>query len=60
MFEQISGAMQTRMEYLEKIDQKDRIDGTERVKRLRQIPPETWHKCGLFSNVDFPCLHRTE
>lgn len=29
------------MEYLEGIDSKDRIDGTSRLKRLRQIPPET-------------------
>jgi len=29
------------MEYLEEIDSKDRIDGTPRLKRLRQIPPET-------------------
>lgn len=29
------------MEYLEEIDSKDRIDGTSRLKRLRQIPPET-------------------
>ncbi len=29
------------MDYLQKIDLQDRIDGTERMKRLRQIPPET-------------------
>jgi predicted O-methyltransferase YrrM len=29
------------MEYLEKIDTRDREDGTPRLQRLRQIPPET-------------------
>jgi predicted O-methyltransferase YrrM len=29
------------MEYLQEIDSTDRIDGTPRLKRLRQIPPET-------------------
>ena len=28
------------MEYLEELDTKDRIDGTHRMERLRQIPPE--------------------
>jgi caffeoyl-CoA O-methyltransferase len=41
MFKAISPAMQERMNYLEEIDKRDRIDGTERLKRLRQIPPET-------------------
>jgi predicted O-methyltransferase YrrM len=29
------------MKYLEKIDAEDRINGTPRMERLRQIPPET-------------------
>jgi predicted O-methyltransferase YrrM len=29
------------MKYLEQIDTKDREDGTPRIQRLRQIPPET-------------------
>jgi predicted O-methyltransferase YrrM len=29
------------MTYLEEIDARDRIDGTTRLQRLRQIPPET-------------------
>jgi len=41
MFEKISDAMKVRMTYLEEIDKKDRTDGTERIKRLRQIPPQT-------------------
>lgn len=41
MFELISDEMKKRMEILEEMDRKDRLDGTERLKRLRQIPPET-------------------
>jgi len=29
------------MKYLEQIDAADRMDGTPRAQRLRQIPPET-------------------
>ena len=29
------------MVYLEKLDNQDRLDGTPRMERLRQIPPET-------------------
>jgi predicted O-methyltransferase YrrM len=41
MFQNISPEMLARMSWLEKEDQKDRLDGTPRTKRLRQIPPET-------------------
>ena len=41
MFHAISTKLLQRMDYLEKIDQKDRNDGTPRMQRLRQIPPET-------------------
>ena len=41
MFSEIPISMQQRMEYLEKIDEQDRIDGSDRMKRLRQIPRET-------------------
>lgn len=41
MFELITEKMRNRMEYLESVDSKDRKDGTPRMKRLRQIPPET-------------------
>ena len=41
MFGEISDVMWQRMKYLEEIDARDREDGTERMKRLRQIPPET-------------------
>jgi len=41
MFHAISRAMQERMRKLEDIDATDRCDGTARLQRLRQIPPET-------------------
>ena len=41
MFHSIRQAILERMQYLEKIDSKDREDGTPRNLRLRQIPPET-------------------
>ncbi len=41
MFHTITAQMQARMKFLEDIDATDRQDGTERLKRLRQIPPVT-------------------
>ena len=41
MFREISQAMKERMAFLETIDRRDRADGTEKLKRLRQVPPET-------------------
>ena len=41
MFTEITDAMKKRMLSLEHIDTRDRSDGTEQSKRLRQIPPET-------------------
>lgn len=41
MFHDIPGAVLARMQELEAIDAHDREDGTPRLKRLRQIPPET-------------------
>lgn len=41
MFSEITKSMKERMLFLEDIDRKDRNDGTEKLKRLRQIPPET-------------------
>ncbi len=40
MFHDIPEAMLARMRELEQIDLRDRTDGTPRMKRLRQIPPE--------------------
>ncbi len=41
MFHDIPESIQQRMEELEQRDAADRIDGTARLDRLRQIPPET-------------------
>jgi caffeoyl-CoA O-methyltransferase len=41
MFHDIEELIKIRMQYLEGLDQKDRIDGTPRMERLRQIPSET-------------------
>jgi caffeoyl-CoA O-methyltransferase len=41
MFHNIPEAITKRMKYLEDFDAQDRIDGTERMDRLRQIPPES-------------------
>ncbi len=41
MFHSIPPAVLERMKFLEAIDAKDRTDGTPRLERLRQVPPET-------------------
>ncbi len=41
MFHEIRPAVLERMRFLEEIDRRDRADGTPRLARLRQIPPET-------------------
>ena len=41
MLHNIPELIKKRMAYLEKIDAEDRGDGTPRMQRLRQIPPET-------------------
>ena len=41
MFHSIRQSVLARMQYLEQIDAQDREDGTPRMQRLRQIPPET-------------------
>jgi len=41
MFHNIPIAILDRMKLLEELDEKDRLDGTPRLQRLRQIPPET-------------------
>ena len=40
MFHDIPPAILARMSELEQIDLRDRVDGTTRMERLRQIPPE--------------------
>ncbi len=39
-----------RMRVLEEIDKMDRINGTGRLKRLRQIPPETGEFLALLAS----------
>jgi len=41
VFHTIRESILSRMRYLEAIDAIDRVDGTPRLERLRQIPPET-------------------
>ena len=41
MFHDIPQAIADRMAHLEELDARDRVDGTPRLQRLRQIPPET-------------------
>lgn len=41
MFNNIPKEIIDRMEYLSQIDEADRKDGTPRLQRLRQIPPDT-------------------
>jgi predicted O-methyltransferase YrrM len=41
MFNDIPAPVLLTMQELEKIDRQDRVDGTARLQRLRQIPPET-------------------
>lgn len=41
MFHTIPPTVLERMRYLEQIDTTDREDGTPRLERLRQVPPET-------------------
>jgi len=41
MLHNIPEPIKNRMKYLETIDAEDRVDGTPRMERLRQIPPET-------------------
>lgn len=41
MFHNMPPTILERMRFLEELDVKDRTDGTPRLQRLRQIPPET-------------------
>lgn len=49
MFADIPREIKERMSYLEEIDRQDRLDGTERIKRLRQIPLETGHLLAILA-----------
>ena len=41
MFHDLPQSIAARMKHLEEIDARDRLDGTTRFRRLRQVPPET-------------------
>jgi len=47
MFHNIRPSILERMHHLEMIDKQDRLDGTPRSHRLRQVPPETGHFLAL-------------
>lgn len=49
MFHTIPEAMLARMRALEEIDARDRADGTPRLERLRQVPPETGRLLALLA-----------
>ena len=51
MFHNIPLPIFERMQYLESIDKKDRNDGTIRMERLRQIPPETGKFIALLAST---------
>ena len=40
MFQDIPASVLARMRHLEAIDERDRVDGTPRMQRMRQVPPE--------------------
>jgi predicted O-methyltransferase YrrM len=54
MFEAISPGMKARMEELEAIDARDREDGTDITRRLRQVPPETGRFIALMASLAPP------
>lgn len=41
MFHNIPKSIEERMRYLQSLDKQERLDGKPRLRRLRQIPPET-------------------
>lgn len=51
MFHQMTPAMLERMRGLEERDARDRADGTPRMQRLRQIPPETGQFIALLASL---------
>jgi predicted O-methyltransferase YrrM len=41
VFHDIPDSIHAQMKRLEEIDARDRVDGTARLQRLRQVPPDT-------------------
>lgn len=51
MFHTIPQRIRERMHYLEEKDQRDRQDGTPKMERLRQIPPQTGRFIALMASM---------
>lgn len=51
MFHTIPPEIQAEMRRLERIDARDRLDGTPRMQRLRQIPPATGRFLALLASL---------
>jgi predicted O-methyltransferase YrrM len=51
MFHDIPAPIHERMTHLEAIDTRDRVDGTPRSRRLRQVPPETGRFLALMASL---------
>jgi caffeoyl-CoA O-methyltransferase len=49
VFHDIPEEISSRMRDLEQIDERDRVDGTARLLRLRQVPPETGRLLALLA-----------
>ena len=58
MLHEIPPRIRDRMEYLERIDERDRMDGTPRAKRLRQVSPDVGRLLALLAAGSGPgsCL----
>lgn len=58
MFHEIPQKILSRMRELEEIDRRDRGDGTPRLQRLRQVPPETGRFIAMLAAVapDGDCI----
>jgi len=54
MFRDIPDPILARMRELEEMDAADRCDGTARLKRLRQIPPDTGRFIALLAALAPP------
>ena len=54
MFHEIPETMMARMRELERINARDRTDGTPRLKRLRQIPPEVGRFIAILASASPP------
>ena len=51
MFNNIPAPVLERMQFLERVDSRDRSDGTPRLERLRQIPEETGRFIALLASM---------